>query len=212
MLFISLQAQDPFAVGRPVILPNQAVVDGDDVRFRFNVDGFPNYFTLHRSNMFEFVYDSNAPLGRLVFADFSDTASILRLGEIYLLGRLAAREHYRGFRPAATTALFLSAVPFAGPVLGASFAIPASVTPVRIENLGHPDVPLIDHRLFYHGYTAEARRIKSRRIWLNLGIGVGVSLATVFINEVTQGGLFGENTIIFPSNRPNRNPAPAMTP
>jgi len=186
MLFyvVGLHAQDPFAglSGRTRTLPNTAIVDGEDVRIRLTVDGSMNYFSLHRSNMFEFIYDSISPLGRLAFADLSDTASIFRLGEIYIRGRMAAQEHYRMFRPAAATTLVLSAIPIAGPVLGASFAIPAARTPVRIENMGHPDMPLLDHRLFYHGYSAEARRIKARRIWLNFGIGFGISLAAVFLD------------------------------
>lgn len=189
--FISLQAQDPFAglSGRARTLPNTAIVDGDDVRIRLTVDGTTNYFSLHRSNMFEFVYDSIAPLGRLVFVDFSDTASIFRLGEIYVRGRQAAQQHYTMFRPPAAATLVLST--FTGP-LGMAFAIPAARTPVRIENMGHPDVPLLDHRLFYQGYAAEARRIKARRVWLNFGVGFGVFLGVLFLNEA---GVF-EDTFI----------------
>ncbi|MCL2413496.1 MAG: hypothetical protein FWC98_05105 [Bacteroidales bacterium] len=198
MLFISLQAQDPFAglSGRTRVLPNKAIVDGDDVRIRLTLDRTTNYFSLHRSNMFDFVYDSISPLGRLVPIDFADTASIFRLGEIYARGRLAAREHYRMHRPAGTATLVLSTV--TGP-LGAAFAIPASRTPVRIENLGHPNMPLVDHRLFYQGYATEARRIKARRVWLNFGVGFGAFLAVVFLNEagVFEDTFIGTSPFIF---------------
>jgi len=200
MLFyvVGLHAQDPFAglPGRARTLPNTAVVDGEDVRIRLTVDGHMNYFSLHRSNMFEFVYDSVSPLGRLVFADLSDTASIFRLGEIYIRGRMAARDHYTLFRPPAAATLVLST--FTGP-LAMGFAIPAARTPVRIENLGHPDMPLLDHRLFYHGYSAEARRIKARRVWLNFGVGFGIFLGVLFLNEagVFEDTFIGTSPFIF---------------
>jgi len=185
MLFVSLQAQDPFAglPGRTRSLPNQAVIDKDNVNLRLTVDGRINNFTLHKSNLFEFVYDSYNPMGRLVSVDLADTAALFRVGEIYVRGKYGAQKNYTMYRAPAVTTLVLSAIPFAGPVLGAAFAVPVSRTPVRIENLGHPDMPLLDHRLFYQGYAEEARRIKARRVWLNFGIGFGICLGVIFLNE-----------------------------
>jgi len=196
IFFVSLQAQDPFAglLGRQRTLPNQAIVEGDNVRIRLTLDGKTNYFSLHRSNMFEFVYDSISPLGRIVHVNLADTAAIFRVAEAYVRGRQGAQEHYKMYTAPAVTTLVLSAIPFAGPVLGAAFAVPVSRTPVRIENLGHPDMPLVDHRLYYYGYAAEARRIKARRVWLNFGIGFGISILTILVNESELGGegnLFG---------------------
>ena len=193
MLFVSLQAQDPFAglPGRARSLPNQAIIDNDNVRLRLTVDGKVNYFALHKSNMFEFVYDSIRPMGQLLPVDFADTSAIFRVAEIYIRGKYAAQKNYNMFRAPAVTTLVLSAIPFAGPVLGAGFAIPVARTPVKIENLGHPDMPLLNHRLFYQGYAEEARRIKARRVWLNFGIGFGICLGIIFLNESTNGDMLG---------------------
>jgi hypothetical protein len=201
IFFVSLHAQDPFAglPGRVSILPNSVIVDKDDVRIRLTVDGRTNHFTLLKSNMFEYIYDSVHPLGHVVPISFSpvDTAAIYRVAEIYVRGKYGAQKNYKMYTPPAVTTLVLSAIPFAGPVLGAAFAVPASKTPVKIQNLGHPSVPLVDHRLYYQGYAEEARRIKARRVWLNFGIGFGICLGAVFLNETTDGALFGKQTLIF---------------
>ena len=194
LLFVGLQAQDPFAglSGRSRTRPNMFAVDQHSVKIRYTLDDRTSQFTLSKSNMFDFVYDSVSPMGRLMLIDFStmpfDSAAIYRLAEIYVRGKHDAQRNYTMYTPPAVTTLVLSAIPLAGPVLGAAFAIPASLTPVEVQNLGHPPAPLVDHRLYYLGYTEEARRIKARRIWLNFGIGLGVCLGWVFLHEATDGG------------------------
>ena len=197
ILFVSLQAQHPFAglPGRARTLPNSFIADDDDVRIRLTVDGRTNHFTLLKSNMFEYIYDSIAPLGRYVPLNFSDSATVYRVAEIYVRGKYGAQKNYTAYTAPAVTTLVLSAIPFAGPILGAAFAVPASMRTPKIENLGHPEIPLVDHRLYYQGYADEARRIKARRIWLNFGIGFGISLGAVFLNETMDGALFGGFTI-----------------
>ena len=193
LLFVGLQAQDPFAglSPRQRLLPNTYIVGEQDVKIRLTVDGRMNNFVLLQRNMFEFVYDSISPLGRVIPVNMADSAAVFRVGEIYVRGKYGADKNYKMYTPPAVTTLILSAIPFAGPVLGAAFAVPASLTPVKIQNLGHPDMPLVEHRLFYQGYAEEARRIKARRIWLNFGIGFGICLGTMFLNESMDGALFG---------------------
>jgi len=84
-----------------------------------------------------------------------------------------------------------------GPVLGAAFAVPTALTPPKIKQLGHPEMPLVEHRLYYQGYVDEARQIKARHVWLNFGVGLGICLGTMFVNETAapndgsgKGGLF----------------------
>jgi hypothetical protein len=186
IFFVSLQAQDPFGgmMARQRNMPNQAIVGQENVTIRLTVDGVVNNFTLQKVNMFDFIYDDPThPMGRLVPVNFSDTGSIFRVAEIYVRGKYGAQKNYKAYTPPAVTTLVLSAIPFAGPVLGLGFAIPAAKTPVKIENLGHPNVPLVDHKLYYQGYSEEARKIKARRVWLNFGIGFGISLGAIFLNE-----------------------------
>jgi hypothetical protein len=192
-LFAGLQAQDPFSglSPRQRLLPNEFIPGAQDVKIRLTVDGRMNNFVLLQRNMFEFVYDSISPMGRVVPVSMSDSAAIFRVAKIYVQGKYGADKNYKMYTPPAVTTLVLSAIPFAGPVLGAAFAVPASLTPVKIQNLGHPNMPLVEHRLYYQGYSDEARRIKARRIWLNFGIGFGICLGTMFLNESMDGELFG---------------------
>ncbi len=193
----NLQAQDPFAglSGRTTFQPNEIIYSPESLKIRLTVDGRTNHFVLLKSNMFEFVYDSIHPMGHLVKPVLdegrADTAAIYRLGEIYVRGKYGAAKNYKLYTPPAVTTLVLSAIPFAGPVLGMAFALPASRTPVKIQNLGHPDIPLVEHRLYYQGYAEEARRIKARRVWLNFGIGFGFCVGAMFYNETVDGALFG---------------------
>jgi hypothetical protein len=196
ILFVSLHAQDPFAglPGREKTLPNSVIIDKDDVRIRLTVDGKTNHFTLLKSNMFEFVYDSLRPMGHIVpvkfWGEFGDTAAIYRIAELYVRGKYGAQKNYTAYKAPAVTTLLLTAIPLAGPVLGAAFAVPASLTTPKIELLGHPGVPLVEHRLYYQGYADEARRIKARRVWLNFGVGLGVCLGVMFLNEVSDNNGF----------------------
>jgi hypothetical protein len=181
---VSLQAQDPFAglEGRSRTLPNSVIIDDQDVKIRLTVDGKTNHFVLLKTNMFEFLYDSIRPMGHYMSADFADTASIFRIAEIYVRGKYGAQRNYKMYTPPAVTTLVLTAIPFVGPVLGAAFAVPASLTTPKIKYLGHPEVPLVEHRLYYQGYADEARRIKAKRVWLNFGVGLGICLGTMFLN------------------------------
>jgi hypothetical protein len=138
--------------------------------------------------MFEFLYDSIRPLGHLVPVNFADTSSIYRVAELYVRGKYGAQRNYTAYRLPAVTTFVLTAIPLVGPVLGAAFAVPAALTTPKIEFLGHPEVPLVEHRLYYQGYADEARRIKARRVWLNFGLGLGVCLGIMFLNEVADTG------------------------
>ena len=186
ILIVSLHAQDPFAglPGRDRTLPNSVIIDEEDVKVRLTVDGKTNHFVLLKSNMFEFLYDSIYPLGRLVPVNFGDTASIFRIAELYVRGKYGAQKNYTAYTAPAVTTLVLTAIPLVGPVLGAAFATPASLITPKIQYLGHPEVPLVEHRLYYQGYADEARRIKARRVWLNFGVGLGICLGTMFLNEI----------------------------
>ncbi len=188
VLCVSLQAQDPFAglPGRSRTLPNSVIIDEQDVKIRLTVDGKTNHFSLLKTNMFEFLYDSIRPMGHFVSVDFSDTASIFRVAELYVRGKYGAQRNYKMYTPPSVTTLVLTAIPLVGPVLGAAFAVPASLTTPKIQYLGHPEVPLVEHRLYYQGYADEARRIKARRVWLNFGVGLGICLGTMFLNETAD--------------------------
>jgi len=190
ILFVSLYAQDPFAglPGREKTQPNAFIIDDQDVRICLTVDGKTNYFTLLKSNMFEFLYDSVRPMGQIVPVKFdpADSASIFRVAELYVRGKYGAQKNYKAYTPPAVATLVLTSIPLAGPVLGAAFATPASLITPKVQYLGHPEVPLVEHRLYYQGYADEARRIKARRVWLNFGVGLGICIGTMFLNEIAD--------------------------
>ncbi|GAB4028178.1 hypothetical protein [Spirosoma gilvum] len=47
------------------------------------------------------------------------------------------------------------------------------------DRLGFPNAQLAQNTSYYSGYTQEAKRIKSRKVWSNFGIGAGLAIAFV---------------------------------
>jgi hypothetical protein len=93
-------------------------------------------------------------------------------------GRMDARLHYKGYRPAGTATLITSLV---SPVLGLIPAIACSASVPREKNLDIMKPELMKNPDYRQGYTREAHKIKVRKVWMNLGIGLGVNVLAVVI-------------------------------
>ncbi len=180
LISISLSAQDPFLDlnGKPKVLPNKYEGSNVETKFRMTTDNEYN-FVLKNRDMVLFKYDTIRPLGTLTYADLSmpDSADGFYSGDMFLKGKMDARKYYTKYKVPATGTFVLSAI---CPVFGAGLAIPASATVPRIENLGNPGRDLTEDRLYYQGYIDEAHRIKSRRVWLNFGVGSGIFLGILY--------------------------------
>lgn len=99
------------------------------------------------------------------------------VARLCLDGRRDAQTHYKMWRASATGTLFLSIV---SPVFGLACALPASLTPPRIENLGLPDVDMLHEDIYFQAYQKEAWRKKNVRNWINFGIGFGIHAGILF--------------------------------
>lgn len=99
------------------------------------------------------------------------------VAQLCLAGRHDARTHYKMYRASATGTLFLSIL---SPVFGLACALPASLTPPRIENLGLPDVDMLHEDIYFQAYKKEAWRKKNIHNWINFGIGFGIHAGILF--------------------------------
>ena len=97
-------------------------------------------------------------------------------------GQLDAKTHYTAHKPAGSGTLLTTI--FLSPIVGLVPAIITSTTEPEDANLGYPNKELMQNPEYYNGYTQSAKKIKSRKVWTNWGIGVGINLAvyTLLLN------------------------------
>lgn len=94
-------------------------------------------------------------------------------------GQIDARKYYKRYKPAATGTLFVTTI-FSG-VIGIVPAAITSTTEPDEANLGYPNNELMNNPDYYNGYTQSAKKIKSSRVWMNWGIGVGINIAAFYL-------------------------------
>ncbi|GHU85944.1 hypothetical protein FACS1894153_2080 [Bacteroidia bacterium] len=184
-LFLGLQSQDVFngLQGRAVMKPNIAIIGDEDIKIRLTIAGKENNFVLVKSEMFDYYYDTAHPLGQVRFVNLQDTAEIFALASKYVYGKYDANKNYKMYMPSALTTFVLSAIPYAGAILGLAYGVPSALTTPKINHLGHPDIVLVEDRLYYKGYADRARRIKAQKIWLSYGLGLAVCIGAIWANE-----------------------------
>lgn len=90
-------------------------------------------------------------------------------------GQLDAKTHYTMYKPASSGTLLTTII--LSPIIGLVPAFITSNTPPEDINLGYPNKELMQNPEYYNGYTQNAMKIKSRKVWTNWGIGIGVNLA-----------------------------------
>lgn len=93
-------------------------------------------------------------------------------------GLLDANTHYDGYKAAGTGTLVASLI---SPLIGLIPAIACSATPPRDHNLDSPDQQLLQKAEYKSGYVKNARKIKSRKVWKNWGIGLGVNVVVAVL-------------------------------
>ncbi|MCM1041180.1 MAG: hypothetical protein NC396_01955 [Bacteroides sp.] len=186
--FVSLcpvKAQDPFSTRAAT--------------FRFDPARKSNYF-LKENELRLNIYGTDAQsTGRFVVPatdlfryTYTDTASVLGyvkpiipalpsdfkyITDICLKAKADCRIHYKMWKASTFGTLFFTIV---SPVASLSVAVPASLTPPRIENLGLSDVDMLQDELYFGTYRREAKRLKSKRIWTAYGIGFGIHVGILF--------------------------------
>jgi hypothetical protein len=88
-----------------------------------------------------------------------------------------SRKYYKMHQASSLGTLFLTIV---NPLAGLACAIPSSVTPPKIENMGISDIDMLQEDIYFQTYRKEALRIKNRKIWTNFGIGFGINVGLTF--------------------------------
>lgn len=184
MISLSM-AQDPFSPGART--------------FRFDPSKKSNYF-LKDDNLRLNLYDAEAgrsgrftiPLNLLYRYIYTDTTSVIGqldplimarsqdfayITDICFKAQADCKMHYKMWKGATFGTLFFTIL---SPVASLSVAVPASLTPPRIENLGLSDVDMLQEGIYFHTYRKEAARLKSKRIWTAYGIGFGIHVGILF--------------------------------
>ena len=92
---------------------------------------------------------------------------------LYKRGVQDASRFYSGYRAAGTGTL-ISGLCF--PVFGLIPAVTCSSTVPSIANLGIRNDTLSRNRDYLAGYSEQARKVKSKKVWKNYSIGAGIGL------------------------------------
>ncbi len=94
----------------------------------------------------------------------------------FLKGRQDAVRYYRGYKGSGTTVLIVSLV---SPVYGLIAAASSSASAPKIKQSDFPNPKLLKNEDYVKGYTKEAKKIKSNKVWENFGIACGAYIAAI---------------------------------
>ncbi|HEV7348274.1 hypothetical protein [Telluribacter sp.] len=101
----------------------------------------------------------------------------------FVQGNRDAERYYSKYKAAGTGTLVASVI---SPLLGLIPAIACSSIEPQEANLGVPKPEMLTQGEYYLGYTQKAKKIKSRRVWTNWGVGLGVNLAIVLVAAASR--------------------------
>jgi hypothetical protein len=104
--------------------------------------------------------------------------------KLYQQGEVDATRYYQGYKGAGTGTFFTALL--AGPLFGLIPAIACSSTTPDRHNLGLPNKQFAENNDYYQGYSQQAKRIKSKKVWTNYGIGAGILLLLVVVTSAGQ--------------------------
>ena len=92
----------------------------------------------------------------------------------FLKGQKDAAIYYKGYKGAGTVTLLTSLL--LSPLVGLIPALACSLTPPQTQNLNYPNEKLYSNEDYQNGYNQKAKKIKSSKVWTNLGIAFGVNV------------------------------------
>ena len=121
--------------------------------------------------------DTSTVFGELKTLNLMKPADFSYVVGICSKAKKDSRKHYKMYRAASLGTLFLTIV---NPLAGLACAIPSSVTPPKIENMGISDIDMMQEDIYFQTYRREALRTKNRKIWTNFGIGFGINVGITF--------------------------------
>ena len=103
--------------------------------------------------------------------------------ELYNKGLRDGNIYYSKYRGAGTVTLLTSLL--LNGLFGLIPAIPFSLAPPKMKNLGYPSSELIANPSYYDGYMAAAKKKKRKMVWINWGIGTAISTAIIIMASAT---------------------------
>jgi len=121
------------------------------------------------------VYVPIAELTLIKANESGDDQSLANGGNLYAKGQNDATRYYRGYHGAGT-GTFLTAF-LVGPIFGLIPAAACSSTTPKQGRLDIPNPMLTQNGSYMSGYTQQAHRIKSRKVWTSYGVGAVLSVA-----------------------------------
>lgn len=135
-------------------------------------------FELNNNTLFKYVYtDTNKYIGHLEPLIMGNKNDFNFVCNIALNARADCKSNYKMYKASAAGTLFLTILT---PIAGLACAIPASTTTPRIANLGFSDIDMLNDDIYFQVYSQEARKIKSKKNWINFGIGFGIHVGLLF--------------------------------
>ncbi len=121
--------------------------------------------------------DSSTVFGELKPLNLMKPVDFAYVADICSQAKLDSRKYYKMYQAASLGTLFLTMV---NPIAGLACAIPSSLTPPKIENMGISNIDMLQEDIYFQTYRKEALRIKNRKIWTNFGIGLGINVGITF--------------------------------
>jgi len=109
---------------------------------------------------------------------------ILSEEELYRKGQADAYKYYSKYSGAGTGTLLTSLL--LNGLFGLIPAIPCSLTPPKMKNLGYPSQELMDNSSYCKGYMDAAKKKKQKKVWMNWGIGTAISTVILIISYSAQ--------------------------
>jgi hypothetical protein len=94
--------------------------------------------------------------------------------DLFKQGQNDALIHYKGYKTAGTAVLATTIIPGYGILFGAAPLIFAEGRMPLDENLGYPDLKLMENEQYALGYRQKAKQIKSKKLLRNYYAGLGV--------------------------------------
>ena len=144
-----------------------------EIKFKLheNLEG-PTY-TMAKADVLKIVFEN----GRVEVYGVEDVMPAIGNSEgFYAKGQMDAANYYKGYKGASTGTLVSSLV---SPLLGLVPAIICSSSKPEEHNLDYPSHELMKEDDYRAGYTQRSKKIKSRKVWTNWGIGLGVNIVVI---------------------------------
>ncbi|TAE75096.1 MAG: hypothetical protein EAZ85_03380 [Bacteroidetes bacterium] len=169
------------------------VVEMNGKIVRYNRNGLATIFSVDISEIENVKIDTKVNSALATNPDFVETAPRITAENtpfkddvtMFKKGTNDANLYYTSYSDASISTFWLTLF---YPLVGLITALATTASPVKEHNLGYQDANLMKNPAYRRGYTKEARKIKSNKVWKSFGNGllVIVGLIVVLIALLTR--------------------------